>query len=88
MASAFISEVGFRSHLAAKTQSLIGNLASESGSECRIPVSRETSTASRLASGAAREARRPIVLFDKAFGGLSVLRTQAGDVNPERGAVD
>src|SRR5271167_2255567 len=30
----------------------------------------------------------PIVSFDKAFGGLPVLCTQAGDVNAERGAFD
>ena len=34
------------------------------------------------------EADCVILLFDKAFGGLPVLRTQAGDVNAERGAVD
>jgi hypothetical protein len=31
---------------------------------------------------------RSIVSFHKAFRGLSVLRTQTGDVNAERGAVD
>ena len=31
---------------------------------------------------------KPIVSFDKTFGGLSVLCAQAGDVNTERGAVD